>query len=356
MVVFPPRKAPLQPRYVPPPRAAGGPPGRPAVVPQMMHQAHAPQGARAPHRNAARQAEFPDPDEARPRRRGLRRLLVALLVLAFVGGAGWYAHTNREMLLNLLDRHAPWVLSNLSGIGTNSGTTERQGLETSPMLGFQSAPENLDATLQAAPLWQVLKRDFPDWYADRLKEISALAAQNKDDLAIGQEVARALVVLRRQQVSSALAAGLPQLKAVAATFHANLIQLKKHSSEACYEFISKGEAGPLIVSLMREPGYTRQLQAQMLAVFEAIADGRKATRAYPPPRQTDYDALARDLAKLGWSQADLQLFSDERALSRAGPQKVCQLVGDWFAAQLGLKDTDMQSRLLADSLKPIIAG
>ena len=64
----------------------------------------------------------------------------------------------------------------------------------------------------------------------------------------------------------------------------------------------------------------------------------------------------RAFTKLGWSQTDWQLFSDERALARAGPEKVCQLVHDWFAAQLAIKDPDMQLRLLVDSLKPVVAG
>jgi hypothetical protein len=77
---------------------------------------------------------------------------------------------------------------------------------------------------------------------------------------------------------------------------------------------------------------------------------------YPQPRKSDYDALGADLTKRGWSPSDWQLFSDERALARAGPEKVCQLVHDWFAAQLDLKDPDMQLRLLVDSLKPVVAG
>ena len=91
-------------------------------------------------------------------------------------------------------------------------------------------------------------------------------------------------------------------------------------------------------------------------LLEAIADGRKTARAYPQPRKSDYDALAADLTRRGWSQADLQLFSDERALASAGPAKVCQMVRDWFAAQLAIKDPDMQLRLLVESLKPIVAG
>ena len=36
--------------------------------------------------------------------------------------------------------------------------------------------ETIDARLQATPLWRLVKREFPDWYAERLKEIEALRA------------------------------------------------------------------------------------------------------------------------------------------------------------------------------------
>ena len=233
---------------------------------------------------------------------------------------------------------------------------DRKGIEVPPLVGFSGPPEAIDASLQTTPLWRIIKREFPDWYAERLKEIAALAADNKNETAIGQHLARALVALRRQQVSNALAAGFPLLKVVAMTFYENLVQLRKHSKEACFEFISRSEASPLVVSLMQNPAYTASLQAQLVAVFEAIADGRKAARAYPQPRKADYDTLGADLTKRGWSQSDWQLFSDERALARAAPEKVCQLVHDWFAAQLALKDPDMQLRLLVNSLKPVVAG
>ena len=102
--------------------------------------------------------------------------------------------------------------------------------------------------------------------------------------------------------------------------------------------------------------HTAHLQAQLTAVFEAIAEGRKQPRVYPQPRQTDYDKLAADLAKRGWTPADMKLFSDERALAKAAPDKVCQMVHDWFAAQLAIKDPDAQMRLLVDSLRPVVAG
>jgi hypothetical protein len=133
--------------------------------------------------------------------------------------------------------------------------------------------------------------------------------------------------------------------------------LRKHSDQACYEFIAQGEVGPTVFSFLQGASpYTAALQSQLTAVFEGIADGRKSPRVYPGPRKTDYDTLAGELTKRGWSQADMALFSDEQALARASPEKVCQLVHDWFAAQLGLKDADMQLRLLVDSLKPVVAG
>jgi hypothetical protein len=52
----------------------------------------------------------------------------------------------------------------------------------------------------------------------------------------------------------------------------------------------------------------------------------------------------------------MALFSDERELAKAPPDKVCQMVHDWFAAQLGLADTEAQMRLLVESLRPVVAG
>ena len=350
MVVFPPRSSTL---------GRQGPGARPqsAAAPRSPAQQAFPSQARPSGMRAGQGArESYHVPEAAPRRRGLRRTLIATLCICLLAGGAWYASTRSETVLKLMGRYATWVPAGLSEMATGKLGIGPKNLQASPFKGLTGPPDALEANLQGSPLWRILKRDYPEWYADRLKEIAALAGEKKDDLAIGQQLARALVTLRRQNASVALAAGFPQLKAVATSFYENLVQLGKHSSEACFEFISKGEAGPLVVSLMQNPAFTPNLQAQVLAVFEAIADGRKSARAYPQPRKTDYDALAADLAKRGWSQADLQLFSDERALSNAGPQKVCQMVRDWFAAQLALRDPDMQLRLLVDSLKPIVAG
>jgi len=357
MVVFPPRKPAMQ-RPAPSARQAGAMAPQAAARRSAREQAMARQGQdpRTGRPSQGRRSNYTEPEDAAPRGRGLRRALALIACLAALGAGGWYAFRDNEKLQSFVQTLPSRVPVGLLDMVTGKNTADRRNIESSPLKGLRGAPDALDQTLQATPLWRIVKREFPDWYAERLKEIVALAADNKDDATIGQHLARALVALRRQQVNNALAAGFPLLKVVATTFYENLVQLRKHSSEACFEFISRGEASPLVVSLLQNPTYTAPLQAQLVAVFEAIADGRKAARAYPQPRKTDYDALGADLTKLGWSQTDWQLFSDERALARAGPEKVCQLVHDWFAAQLAIKDPDMQLRLLVDSLKPVVAG
>ena len=234
--------------------------------------------------------------------------------------------------------------------------TPSKEAEGSALKGVSGPPEAIDARLQATRLWRVVKQEFPDWYAERLKEAAELSAQSKDQAEIAQHLARALVGLRRQNGKHALAADVPHLKSIAVTFYENLAQLRKHSSEACFALISQGEASPVIVSLMQNPAHAAHLQAQLTAVFEAIADGRKKVRTYPEPRRADYDALKTHIVKLGWSEADLQLFTDAGALARASPEKVCQLVHDWFAAHFAIKDPDMQLRLLVETVKPVVGG
>jgi hypothetical protein len=89
-------------------------------------------------------------------------------------------------------------------------------------------------------------------------------------------------------------------------------------------------------------------------VFEGIADGRKTPRVYPSVKREDFDLLAAELKRMGWTQTDWQTFTT--SLSSAAPDKACQLVHDWFSAQLGLKDGDAQLRLLVETLRVTLSG
>jgi GYF domain 2 len=275
-----------------------------------------------------------------------KRAVVWLALLGLLGTLGWCVYRYKADVGALV--------TSLPRAIFDGGA--RKSMAASPFPPLAGSAEQMDAALQTAALWRVIKREFPDWYADRLKDTVKLAGENKDDGEKGQYLARALVGLRRQQVENALAASPPRLKAVASAFFDNLVQLRKHSVDACFGFISQGEANPAIVKLLQGSEHTAHLQVEMTAVFEAIAEGRKWPRVYTPPRKTDYDMLAVELKNIGWTPADLQLFTDEQALAHARPEKVCQLVHDWFAVQLSIKDVDVQMRLLVASLRPVVAG
>ena len=344
MVVFPPRtNTPTRPTAQT--RARGDPQQAREHSPSDRLEAH-PAGE-APRRRSGRGA---DETDAQPQRGRGARVAMLLLIVTALGAVGWFAYPYRDRLKELI--------GSMSSIATSDAfaIADRKSLEVPPLAGFSDSPETTDAKLQAAALWRVIKRDFPDWYTQRVTEAVTMARDSKDQAAIGQHVARKLVELRRQQVANALSAPLPRLKTVATAFFDNLAQLRGRSTDACYGFISQGEANPAIVAMLQgSSNHTAYLQAQLTTVFEAIAEGRKQPRVYPQPRQTDYDKLAADLTKRGWTPEDMKLFSNERALAQATPEKVCQMVHDWFAAQLSLSDPEAQMRLLVESLRPVVA-
>ncbi len=337
LVLFPPRQAPAKrsrPDFGDAPVSQ-----RPAAENTLV--AERPRPARAARDESAH--------DRPPRSIGgkLRKGIVALILIGGLCASVWLAYPHRARLLEFA--------TSLPTLALGS-SVDRKSLESPPLAGLKGDAKAIDAAMQTAAVWRLVKREFPDWYTQRLKEIEGLAASGKDDAAIGQHLARALVTLRRQQVDNALSAQMPNLRRIAAAFLDNVVQLRKYSTEACYTFISQGESSPVIVGLLQGSPQVVSLQTQMVAIVEAIGDGRRTPRVYQPPRQTDYDLLAVDLGKLGWTKADMQLFSDERALAKAPPDKVCQLVHDWFAAQLAISDADAQQRLLVDSLRPVVAG
>ena len=279
----------------------------------------------------------------KPRRLGMYAAIAAV-VLA-LGGGGWFALQNLD-----LDDILPKGM--LSGMASSSGGD----LHASPLKTAGDTVEAIDSSFQQTALWRVIKQVFPDWYGERLQDAQKLKTENHDETAVAKSLSEGLVALRRKHAAKALAASPKRLVAVAQSFLDNLNALSKHSTEACYGFISNGETNPLVMNLMLGSKLTAPLQHQVTSVFEAIGEGTKSPQNYAPPRKTDYDLLAQELTARGWSQADLQLFSDPRALSRASQSQVCKMVQDWFAAQIAIKDSEVQTRLLVELLRPVVAG
>ena len=300
-------------------------------------------------RVAARGRE-PDRDEDDGERRSggqrVRRAAVVAFIALMLAGAGYavWQFLPVDKVYQVAVSVVPGKAASISA------------MDAAPLGDFGSSAQSVDLSLQRSDLWRLLKRDFPDWYQARLQEAGELARANKDEGAIAEQMAKALVALRRQNAEHALSAGVPRLKALAATFAKTVSKLRTVSVDACYGFISRGEASTEVVKLMQSPQHTALVQGMVLSVFESIAEGRRTPRVYPPPRQTDYAALTAELTQRGWTAEDMQLFSDERLLAKAPPERVCMMVQQWFEAQLAMKDPDAQLRLLVDALKPVVAG
>jgi hypothetical protein len=368
--VFPPRPAPqaapMPRRPAPafePPRAAQ-PAANPRHHPEQQFGAPFRSEPAHPSLNEARgrttsvaPADHPTLDDAtghedgfeemeQPRRKRGRKIVLALLFLAILGGAGWVFATQPQLATRVMSLVTS---QEHSGAGTPQSAS-------APFQLTGGDTRQIDQSFQRTALWQLIKREFPDWYAQRVEEAAKLKSEQRDDEAISKHLAGAVVALRREHATEALAASPTALRRIATSFLDNLKHLQSTSIEACYGYISQGETSPHVLDLMTQPQHAQPLQRQVTSVFTAVAEGRKSPAAQLPPRKTDYEALTTALTARGWTDRDLQLFSNPRALAQATPNQVCRLVQDWFAAQLSITEEDVQMRLLGESLKPVVAG
>jgi len=293
-----------------------------------------------------------DWDDDAPRRRFPRLAIASLLMIVLLGGGAFALHTTG---------HLDSLLARLSFTSSQEKSTTpvvvaKPDARKQPQADYSDNPTVVEQSFQRSALWRLLKAEFPDWYQQRVLDTARQKSEGKSDKEVAQQLAEQLVALRRKHVADALAASPQHLKTVASSFLDNLERLSKHSIDACYGFISQGETSPLIVELTRASEHRPSLQQQSAAIFTAIVEGRRSPARHPPPTRDDYDKLAIQLAKRGWSPIDLQLFSDARSLARATPERVCKMVQDWFAAQLAVDDEAVQVRLLIEALKPVVAG
>lgn len=250
--------------------------------------------------------------------------------------------------------------------GTAPGTTEAQSTVTPtaapsvvvapPAVEATSSAAALDAYYQQSKLWQYMKRVYPDWYREHIDAAAALGSGSAPQRDATKSMVEGLVALRRQHAENALHADVGTLKAIATAFLNNLQSLSERGPDTCYGFISQGETSPKSVDLFHKPQSAPELEGQALSIFEAIAVGTASPAQHERPKKGDYDILAAELGKLGWSQADLQLFADPKALTNAPPARVCTMVRDWFKAHIAIPDTAVQERLLVETLRPVVAG
>lgn len=298
--------------------------------------------------------DFDDDFPPEKPRGSLRRLIAVTVLVALLGGALWLTMDlipSPTKLLALIE--APGGPASQGGDEASSGHGESAQRSQRVEAG---GTDQLDADFQQSALWQLLKREFPDWYDERLQEAARLRSEGRDRSEVARRLAEAVVALRRQHAEDALAASPTALKGIAQSFLGNLQHLAEESTQACYGFISQGETSPHVIELMGSPEHDEPLQRQAAAVFRAVLEGRRSPQMHLPPRQTDYQELTQALNNIGWTDREIQLFANPQALASAPPEVVCKLVQDWFTAQLSVSDEDVQLRLLYESLKPVVAG
>lgn len=377
-VVFPPR--PAAPPAQPP--APFAPAESPAPAPASAHEpriggsepASAPSasdwqpatatqfGTRQPERGRERAHSF---DLAPAPRSRLRGILVPVLLLGFLVSAAIVAYEYKDDLVALTQsKSVPFEAADGqdpssrvdSAPSAPASKNDVSEAEAAPLPGLEGPSQVLDEQIRNIRHWAVIRREFPDWYVERLNEAAKLTGPNAKENEVGRYLAGEVVRLRRQNMTNALAAPAENLKSMAHAFLVNLQALEKIGPQVCYAYIARGENTPMVADMLHSPDLGGPVKEQVAAIFEAVSAGRKAPVKHASADKSDYDLLANQLSKSGWSTAQLRLFADPNALASSTPDKVCTMVQDWFRAHLALQDTQVQERLLFETLKPVVGG
>ncbi len=341
---------------------AGAAPGGAATSPAGLTASRTTTDSRRPSELSAQRQPSPP---AAPGR-GRRLALVATGLLAMIGLGFWLSSEYKDDVFTYMqaDDTAPGhdpepeaaAAAATASIAPPSPSAPETTAAVQTVAATPPTPEDIDRKLQTRGMWTSVKHEFPDWYQARVAEVARLSAENKEPAEITRYLVGELVTLRRENAKYALAASTARHKELAAAFLANLTLLSHESGDDCYEFISKGESSPAIVARLDDPAKSTEIEAQVTAIVGAISEGRKQPAEHAAPVKTDYDVLAGELGRLGWTQADMQLFANPKALAQAPRARVCSMLKDWFTAHLAIQDPSTQERLLFETLKPVISG
>lgn len=257
---------------------------------------------------------------------------------------GWLAYSTG------LFPAAPWT----QRTATASSQSDAKVLADAKVLG--ETGNALERRIHGPDLWRLIRKEFPDWYKTQLAETERLVAKRESEEAITKHLVTALVGLRKKHANAALSAGRTKLRAIAETFLASLKALGVENPGGCQAFITYGELSPDGLAMFTDPKRSGVLEKQFIAILDAALEGRRAPIPRKKSEKSDTEALARGLLQIGWSQADLQLFGDAKALARTSPEHLCEMVQGWFKAHIAIEDADVQQRLLTEALRPVVAG
>ncbi len=296
-------------------------------------------------------------DDMEPRKSGaLKRVGIAVVLAALLGGGGWFAYKNQDMIKGLLARRAASAgqAEPAAADGGKPAVEAAAAAAATPATAISA--DELDARLQKLTHWSLIRQQFGEWYQARVKEASRLSTTNKTEMEVAAYLAQGLVELRRSHADKALAASNASLEAMATAFSANVGKLGQESTNACMAFILKGEASPPVVEIIENPAKNSEINAHFAAIFSAVGEGTKSPVQHNDPTEGDYQLLVAQLTKLGWAPGDLQLFADPRGPSKTSPDRYCKMMHEFFTAHLAVEDPAARDRLLYRTLKLVVAG
>jgi GYF domain 2 len=312
-----------------------------------------------------------------------RRLAIAASLALLIGGGGYLiknSDAGRSVVTGLKDKAVSFAKAGLGGSGaqtatsepdataatsqdappaaaeTNTATTEAAVAPTPDSASMPDGAKALELKLQQFAHWQLIATEFPDWYRERLMAGAKLMAENKPETDVTQYLAKSLVELRRSNAEAALAASPATLKKMAGNFQGLVTRMGQESAPICMTFISSGEANPTVVDIANNPAKNAEINAHFTSIFTAISEGRKTPTQHAAPADGDYKLLVAQLVKIGWTQAELELFADPKGSTRTTPERYCKMMQDFFQAHLSLPDAAVQERLLHRTLKLVVAG
>ncbi len=313
-----------------------------------------------------------DFDEETSRKSGVRRFAIAASVLLLIGGGGYFVkttETGKALVTGLKNKTIAFAKTTIGGdkpAGEKSESAATAPATNEPVTAVAAAgavvgsmPDSakaLEAKLQKFVHWQLIATEFPDWYRERVASGAKLMAENKPEAEVSQYLAKSLVELRRSNAEAALAASPETLKKMAGNFQGLVTRMGQEGAPTCMTFISSGEANPTVVDLANDPAKNAEINAHFAAIFTAISEGRKTPVQHAAPADGDYKLLVAQLVKIGWTQAELELFADPKGSTRTTPERYCKMMQDFFEAHLTIPDAAVQERLLHRTLKLVVAG
>ena len=325
-----------------------GPAGSPRITTDM----------RRPDKSAQSRAK------AAPRK-GRRMALVATGLIGMTAAGAWLSSQYKDQIIAYV--HAPGSdtadgeksadgSTATATAGVMADATKPSETAATPVANVVPDVGQMDAKLQARRMWVAIKQQFPDRYQEIVTQSARLTAEQKPQPEITAYLIGEIVKIRRENAQHALAAPTARHKELAAAFLANLQELSREGGDGCYEFISRGENSAAILSRIDDASRSTEIETQLVTIVSAIVEGRAQPATHPAPVKTDYDVLAGELGRLGWTQADMRLFANPKELAKAPRERVCSMLKDWFTAHLAIQDPSTQERLLFETLKPVVSG